>query len=214
MSGESPGVTGVVLAGGNSRRFDAGDKALATLDGETFLERVLGTLRASTAQPPIVAVQTEAQREQLRRTLPPSWDVRFVLDDSSLAGPLAGLLSACEAASTPWIFAVGCDMPLLDPRAVRELWTRVANHAERAPEAVVPVSRRGRREPLHAFYRRSAVISHRNSVSDESSFNAFLAEFDHVDYAELNELPQLIRLSTTNINTVAELEHVTERQRE
>ncbi|SFR66789.1 molybdopterin-guanine dinucleotide biosynthesis protein A [Halogeometricum rufum] len=208
MRSESPDVTGVVLAGGDSRRFDAGDKALATLDGETFIERVLGELRASTAQPPIVAVRTETQRKQLHRTISPSWDGRFVLDDGSLTGPLAGLLSACETASTPWIFAVGCDMPLLDSRAIDEVCVRVPRDAERAPEAVVPVSQHGRREPLHAVYRRSAIVNCRRHLSNGDSFNALLTALDDVDYAVLDELPQLVRLSVTNVNTLSELERV------
>jgi molybdopterin-guanine dinucleotide biosynthesis protein A len=208
MRDDSPAVTGVVLAGGNSRRFDAGDKALATLDGETFIERVLGELRASTAQPPIVAVRTETQREHLRRALASSWDGHFVLDDSSLTGPLAGLLSACKTASTPWLFVVGCDMPLLDSKTIAELLARVPQRTVRAPDAVVPVSQPGRREPLHAVYRRSAIIERRRDLSNGSSLNALLSALDNVEYVSSSELPQVAHLSMTNVNTVAELEHV------
>jgi molybdopterin-guanine dinucleotide biosynthesis protein A len=195
--GESPAVTGAVPAGGNGRPFDAGDKPLATPDGETFVPRGPGALRASTVQSPLAAVRPETRREHLRRGLPPSRDGRFVCDDSSRTGPLAGLLSACETASTPWLFAVGCGLPPLDSKPTGELSTRVPQSPARAPSAVPPVAQPGRREPLNPGTRRSATIDCRRGLSTGCGSHAPRTALDDVEYVGVSELPQVARPSTT-----------------
>ncbi|KAB1187246.1 MULTISPECIES: molybdenum cofactor guanylyltransferase [Haloferax] len=207
MSESAADVTGVVLAGGSSSRFEDGNKALATLDGETLVERVVRALSSATKQPPLVAVRTEAQRDRFSRTLPSAWDVRFVMDDDELTGPLAGLLSACETASTRWLFTVGCDMPLVDASTVTGTFERATRTAACHPCAVVPVSR-GQYEPLHAVYRRESVIDCRDRLSVDDGFGALLTELGDVDYVDIDELPQVGQASVTNVNTVAELERV------
>ena len=209
MSETAADVTGVVLAGGTSRRFENGEKALATLGGETLVERVISELTTATEQVPIVAVRTETQRDLLSRTLPAAWNVRFVLDEDELTGPLAGVLSACEAASTRWVFVVGCDMPLLTASAITGTYDRVTRTDESHPNALVPVFQ-GQHQPLHAVYRRSAVIESRDSLSAGDGFNTLLASLCDVDYVDVRELLQVVQTSLTNVNTVGELERITE----
>lgn len=57
-------ITGIVLAGGRSTRFgDASvNKATTALEGKTLLEQVTDAVATATNRPPVVAVQTEAQR--------------------------------------------------------------------------------------------------------------------------------------------------------
>lgn len=206
MSETALEVTGVVLAGGNSRRFEDGEKALATLDGETLVERVVSELTRATEQTPLVAVRTEAQRDRLSRTLSPAWDVRFVLDEE-LTGPLAGVLSACETASTRWLFTVGCDMPLLDASAITGTYERVTRTAGCHLDALLPVCR-GQYEPLHAVYRRSAVLECRERLSTGDGFDALLDGLTDVEYVDISNLPRAVQTSVTNVNTVSELERV------
>lgn len=206
MSNAAADVTGVVLAGGNSRRFDDGDKALATLDGETLIERVVGELTKATSKTTLVSVRTETQRNLLSKILLPTCEVRFVLDDA-LTGPIAGLLSACETASTRWLFAVGCDMPLLDASAVTGTYERITRPAECHPDALVPVFR-GQYQPLHAVYHRSAVADCQDRLSTGDGFDALLSELADVDYVDVSNLPQVVQMSLTNVNTVSELERI------
>jgi molybdopterin-guanine dinucleotide biosynthesis protein A len=206
MTEPAPEVTGVVLAGGESRRFEDGDKALATLAGETFLERVLGALAEATTEPPVVAVRTEAQRDRFASTLSSAHDVRFVLD-GTLTGPVAGLVAAAEAASTPWLFAVGCDMPLLDSDAVARTCDLATGPDGCQPDAVVPESG-GYHEPLHAVYRRSAVRNSREGLSGGDGFRVLLGELDEVRYVDTTTLPAVVRRSLRNVNTVSELERI------
>ena len=96
---------GLVLAGGTSRRFDDGDKALATIDGRPLLATVVATVRAALDSPPIVAVASREQSERYRSML--DGPVRFVTDAPDGRGPLAGLRSALNATRADWLFVVG-----------------------------------------------------------------------------------------------------------
>ncbi|EMA06295.1 molybdenum cofactor guanylyltransferase [Haloferax denitrificans] len=223
---DAPDATAVVLAGGESTRFGHGHKALATLDGEPLIRRVVGTLRAVTGRPPIVAVRTADQRERLAAALPTTWDVRFVRDDPSLSGPLAGVAAAADAVTTPWLFVAGCDMPLLEPHAVAALFERAASrdgdrgdgeHARSVssnddrgrlkPPAVVPVSGHGR-EPLHALYRRAAVRENVSELAPDDGLGALLDRLDGVEHVGFDALPESVDRSVTNVNTRTELARV------
>ncbi|AFK19904.1 molybdenum cofactor guanylyltransferase [Haloferax mediterranei ATCC 33500] len=201
-------VTGVVLAGGQSRRFEAGDKALATLGDDPLLKRVVGTLRAVTGRPPIVAVRTPEQQARLSTVLPTAWDVRFVQDAESLSGPVAGVTAACAEAETPWLFVAGCDMPLLEPRAISALFDKAAQDSARTASAIVPRSEGGYHEPLHALYRCSAVRNIASALSTGDGFGVLLKQLADVDYVPFADLPRAVRTSVTNVNTCRELERI------
>jgi len=222
----APDATAVVLAGGESTRFGPGHKALATLDGEPLIRRAVGTLRTVTGRSPIVAVRTADQRERLAAALPATWDVRFVRDDPSLSGPLAGVAAAAETAATPWLFVAGCDMPLLEPHAVAALFGRATHRdgdrgdgehgrsvsakddrGRLKPPAVVPVSERGH-EPLHALYRRAAVRNNVSELAPDDGLRALLDRLDGVEYVGFDSLPESVDRSVTNVNTRTELARV------
>jgi molybdopterin-guanine dinucleotide biosynthesis protein A len=129
-------TTGVVLAGGQSRRMGR-DKALLELSGETLLARAVRLLSAVTTELLVVG----------RRDLddaPPG--VRIVPDEQPGLGPLGGIATALRTMRTQRALVVACDMPLLQPVLLRHLLS-LASHAD----VVVPRSAQGP-EPLHAVY--------------------------------------------------------------
>jgi molybdopterin-guanine dinucleotide biosynthesis protein A len=139
--GEAVGeTTGVVLAGGRSRRMGA-DKAALPIEGEPLLRRVVGRLRLAL---PAVLVVGPAE---LALLVP---GVRVVLDSRPGMGPLAGLEAAFAASETPRAFVVACDMPFVAPVLVRAMADYAAAKAQDA-DAVVLRSGEGV-EPLHAVY--------------------------------------------------------------
>lgn len=137
------GLTGVVLAGGESSRMGA-DKAFVEVDGVPMIRRVLRALSACCSEVLVVAKEP-AVYEQL--------NVRVVPDRSSVQAPLVGVCSGLGTATTTWAFVAACDMPYLSPDAVRFL----AGLAE-GFEAVVPRVE-GRWHPLHAVYATAALPS-------------------------------------------------------
>ena len=132
-------VTGLILAGGGSRRFGR-DKALAERDGVPFVASVFGALSAHAAS---VLVSTGPTP----RAYPV--DARIVLDPVPDGGPLAGLAAGLAACETPWMLAAAIDLPLLTADALRPLLKAV-------PEAVdvaVALDADGRRQPTVALWR-------------------------------------------------------------
>ena len=102
-------VSGIVLAGGRSRRFGT-DKLAARVGAGTLLDRSVAAL-ASVASEIVVVV---APRDD--RTLAPiARSLRLVKDPEAHGGPLVGLLAGLEAVEQPLAIVVGGDMPTMRP---------------------------------------------------------------------------------------------------
>jgi molybdenum cofactor guanylyltransferase len=100
-------ITGVVLAGGRARRMGGEDKGLVRVNGEAM---VVHAIRGLTPQ--VGALLINANRNQQRYAELGGCDV--VADaDGDYAGPLAGMASAMQRATTRYILTVPCDSPLL-----------------------------------------------------------------------------------------------------
>jgi len=198
------GAETVVLAGGGSRRFDGGEKALATVDGRPMLDRVVRVAGTVTDGPPIVAVATDDQRERYADAL--GVPVRFVTDAPGRAGPLAGLASAVEAAEAPWLLVLGCDMPLVERNAIEWL----AERRTAGTDAVVPRTD-GKLQPLHAWYRRAPLAAALRSGGEDRSLHALVDRLP-VTVVPATEAPGTVRLdrSVCNVNTREELANVRE----
>ena len=135
---EPADVTGLILAGGASRRFGA-DKALAPLAGLPFVALVHAALAAHASA---MLVATGAAP----RAYPVA--ARVVLDPVPDAGPLAGLAAGLAVAGTPWLLSAAVDLPYLTPGALRPLLAPDTDGAD-----VVVATAQGRRQPTCALWR-------------------------------------------------------------
>lgn len=134
-------ISGVVLAGGASRRLGQ-DKALLQVDGTTLLAHAVRTLMAVTDEVLVTG----------RIGLPDdATGATAVADAYPDHGPLGGLLTGLCRATHGWVAVVAVDLPFLEPAVLR----RLAALRERA-QAVVPLVD-GRPQPLVALYHRSAA---------------------------------------------------------
>jgi molybdopterin-guanine dinucleotide biosynthesis protein A len=123
-------ITGVILAGGLSRRMsDRGvpvDKGLAEFRGRPMIAWAAERLAGQVDE---LIVSANRHHERYARIVP-----RVVADVlPGHAGPLAGLHAAMGAARHPWVLSVPCDSPFLP----RDLAARMA---ARAAEARVPLA--------------------------------------------------------------------------
>jgi molybdopterin-guanine dinucleotide biosynthesis protein A len=136
-------MTGVLLAGGRSRRMGI-DKASAgfEFEGEPLAARVVRLL-GDTCDEILVA---SGDGERL------AWlGLPQVRDARAHRGPLSGVVAGLEAASNDLVAVVAVDMPFVNARLLRELARlRVED------DALIPMSARGA-EPLHAVYARTAA---------------------------------------------------------
>jgi molybdopterin-guanine dinucleotide biosynthesis protein A len=99
-------VTGLVLAGGASRRMGGEDKGLADLAGRPMLEYVLDALR-----PQVGSILISANRNRDRYS---AYGCPVVADSlENHPGPLAGVASALQHLATDYLLVVPCDAPLL-----------------------------------------------------------------------------------------------------
>ncbi|WP_411966001.1 molybdenum cofactor guanylyltransferase [Haloferax sp. YSMS24] len=202
MTGLSTGdVRGVVLAGGESTRFGEENKALAHFAGEPLIARVVSALRGTTGSAPLLAARSAERADELHSVLPP---LPTISDDVDFEGPIAGLVAAAEAVSTPWIVVTGCDMPLVSEPAVQVL----LDHATRDVDAVVPDDS-GHLEPLFGAYRTAAVRKYRSNVAPSAGPQRLLDELATVRTLSTDSYPVLGR-AIKNVNTKAELETLTE----
>ncbi|WP_135661949.1 molybdenum cofactor guanylyltransferase [Halorhabdus rudnickae] len=189
----------IVLAGGRSRRFEGGEKALATVGGMSLIGRVVDIAGRATDRTPIVAVATAEQREAYADVLDAL--VRFVIDVPDREGPLAGLSGAVEASDARWSLVLGCDMPLVEEASVEWLAGKRAGEAD----AVVPRTANGL-HPLHAWYRRGALAEALETDRSGRSLHALVERLSAV-VVSAEESPACVDLdrSVKNVNTRADL---------
>lgn len=133
-------AAGFVLAGGRSSRMGR-DKALLKLNGQTLVERALGSLREVCSE---VAIAGGA--EELARF------GRLIPDQKAGCGPLEGIVAALEQSSFEWNLFLAVDMPYV-PSAV---WLRLLERAEDAKAIGVMARSLGQVQPLCAVYARRA----------------------------------------------------------
>jgi molybdenum cofactor guanylyltransferase len=137
-------MTGVVLAGGQSRRF-GGPKAFAKFNGKYFFEIAVETLRAVVEDIYIVSHPSliDCFRQKTAE--------KVIMDDERYRGqgPLAGIYTVMKECEAEWIFVLPCDMPYMRP----EVALKLAEYANEKFDAII-CAHFGRIQPLVGIYHR------------------------------------------------------------
>ncbi len=148
MDTQTPAVTGVILAGGDSTRLRArlgplADKGLLPLGGQTMAERV-STAMAQVC-PELICI---TDREEYRRM-----GLRLVPDRlrRGAKNALTGIHAGLSAAESEYSLVVACDMPFLRAELLRYLVQQVGGHDIIIPRVA------GRWQPLCAVYSRRCL---------------------------------------------------------
>lgn len=134
-------VSAGILAGGASSRMGA-DKALLEFRGRPLIEHQLDLLRPLFGELLIGANQPAPFARFGARVVPDVLPERC---------SLAGVHALIAAASAPYVFAVACDLPFLNPDLIRYLVDQ-----RDAADVVMPFTERGP-EPLHAVYGKACL---------------------------------------------------------
>uniref|UniRef100_C6E0Q4 Probable molybdenum cofactor guanylyltransferase n=1 Tax=Geobacter sp. (strain M21) TaxID=443144 RepID=C6E0Q4_GEOSM len=142
------GITGVILAGGASSRMGS-NKALLPYRGGRFIESI-HRLLAELFDDVLLVTNTPEQYDFL--------PCRKQADFYPGVGTLAGLHAGLQQSHTPYIFAVACDMPYLNP----ELIVMLAGCRDRG-DVVIPHGGKGA-EPLHALYGKGCLKAMERSL--------------------------------------------------
>jgi molybdopterin-guanine dinucleotide biosynthesis protein A len=202
--GESPRVSGVILAGGSSRRLPT-NKALERIGGNALIERVVDTLVPLTSEVLVVVAWPKQAAD-----LPLPSSVRVVTDRYPGRGSLGGVFTGVEASAEPWSLVVACDMPFLNVDLLRHLISESAD-----VDAVVP-SLKGQLEPLHALYSKACLAPMQRRLRAGDLKIASLFEAIRVRYVDEGTIDRIDprHLSFFNINTRPQLEEAQRLARE
>lgn len=193
-------LTGVVLAGGASRRMGRDKRGLA-IEGVPILRRTVEAVGAAVDHLIVVA--------HPGRPIDPRWlrgiDAQIV-HDLRTGGPLAGIEAGLRATRTVWALVVGGDMPWLRVEVLQLLRAESAR-ARSSIDMVAIESTPNVAEPLLAAYRRR-VVSTVSAALDVGN----LRLQDLIAALRVKRLPPHLwqpldpeHLSLTNLNTPEEL---------
>lgn len=169
-------IIGVVLAGGQSKRFGS-PKAFAKRDGKEFYKYSIDALKPLADRTVIVT------NEQLKKFFHHD-GVDIITDKKQMKrqGPLAGIYTAMDTFSAIWYAVLPVDVPFISDRMMKIL----ANHLDYNIDIVVPIVS-GQIQPLIAFYKFSVKnLINRKLKQGERSV---VSIFDHckVTYVTIEE---------------------------
>lgn len=185
-------ITGVLLAGGKSRRMGQ-DKARLEIDGNPMFERALELLQCFCSTTLIAGDRPDLARPELP-----------CLPDIFPGSALGGLYTGLNASNTEWILVAPCDMPYPDKRiAERMLETR------NGYDAVVPRTPAGY-EPVFALYHKNCLPQMENMLR-QNQFRIYdFYQRINIRYLDPPDLPEGWERALININTPEDLARVKE----
>lgn len=161
-------VSGIVLAGGRATRF-GGDKLSAAVQGRALVEYPIATLSTVCAEVVVVIGPADAP-PQMRSTAAP---VRIARDNTTHAGPMAGLVAGLESARNPVVVVVAGDMPAM----VADVLVVLALRVEEGGAAAALMEGASIR-PLPCALRRTVALARARQLPRGSGVRDLLARLD------------------------------------
>ena len=131
-------ISGIILAGGENKRFGGREKAFITIHGQSILDHIYGLFSELFDEIILVTNNPEAYLK---------WDLNIVTDLFSLRSSLTGIHAGLFYASNQHIFVTACDTPFLHAKLVRT----IIDSVEPDDDVVIPSTDNGL-EPLCAVY--------------------------------------------------------------
>jgi len=188
-------VTGVLLAGGKSRRMGY-DKACIEVAGQSLISKSLDLLCRYFA-----TVLISGDRPDLAQPDIPA------IADIYPGSALGGLYTGLRAARTDWIFVAPCDMPYPDSQILELL----VNH-RRGFDAIVPRIPEGY-EPVFALYHKNC-LKHMEEMLQQGQYRIYdFYQRININYLDWQQMPDGWERSLLNINTPEQLDKLRKEQR-
>lgn len=136
----SKDITGIILAGGKSKRIGA-DKGLLNFNGKTFVENIYGVVKTMCQD--IMIISNQPGYEKLGIPV-----YRDLVENS---GPLAGIYTGLTYSNTFNNLVVGCDMPFISTELLEYLIGHLNNK-----DVIVPAAD-DQLQPLCALYTKNCL---------------------------------------------------------
>ncbi len=198
MKGVCIVITGVILAGGKSRRMGGKTKALLPFPKLPLIQLQLEEMNKCCDEL-LVITHDPALFEPVVNGM-----ARVVPDMYPGLGPLGGLVTAMTKSNNEFIWLVGCDMPYISSAAAMVM--RVTLEQSDA-DAIIPIEE-GMVHPLHAIYRtRSKPAAEEVIAKQRFSMMDYLSSIACIEvtaaYYQQYQIPYDF---TVNMNTPSEYE--------
>ena len=188
-----PPCTGVILAGGENRRFSGKNKAFVQVAGKRILDHIYSVF--SDLFEEIILVTNDPVQYL-------EWDFNIVTDLFPVRSSMTGIHAGLFYAGNPYAFIAASDSPFIK----KEVVETILNNIESRVDVVVPETSEGL-EPLCALYSKECL----NPIKQQLEKETFKIDlfFQKVRVKKIPEKmlreqdPDLI--SFININTPADL---------
>jgi molybdopterin-guanine dinucleotide biosynthesis protein A len=190
------GMVGVVLVGGESRRYGR-NKALEFFQGERLIDRQVRTVGSLFSEVLVITNEPELYLHL---------DVTIVRDVIPRQGPLGGIYTGLLFAQGKSVFVTACDMPFVQTAVVNRMVQLATDYDVVVPEKIEGL------EPLHAIYS-SRCLPHIEKMLADGTLQV-INFFPAVKVYRLSseEIGQLdpMGLSFFNINTPDDMDRAKE----
>ena len=192
------GVSGVLLAGGQSRRMGQ-DKRRLSVGEDTLLQRVLSVFETVFEETIIVVAEHSSVTDGLRHLV--------LTDIIPKMGPVGGLYTGLTQSKNDHVFLAACDMPFLDPFLISRIF-KLFTESHGMDISMVKLNTG--MQPMQGIYSKKCLKSLKEMVNEgrlslkELKDNACL-KVRIIEQDELVDLDQNF-VSFMNINTPADLE--------
>ena len=188
-----PPCTGVILAGGENRRFSGKNKALVQVAGKRILDHIYGVF-SDLFEEIILVTNNPIQYFE--------WDLNIVTDLFPVRSSMTGIHAGLFYAKNRYAFVTASDTPFIK----KELIETILNNIEPRVDVVVPETPKGL-EPLCALYSKECL----NPIKQQLEREKF--KIDHCfQKVRIKTIPEkMLRekdpdlVSFININTPADL---------
>ncbi len=183
---EIKNITGIILAGGNSSRMGA-DKGLIYLNGQTFMKRIIDTIKPFVNEIIIVSGNTDYDSYQLKR-------VQDVIEN---AGPLGGLYSGLFHSNSENNLVLSCDIPMINHQVLELLFQEYDDNFD-----VIQLKSKDNSMPLIALYKKKCMYQCLEQLQNgERRLKVVVQKFNTKTITIETELEKFIE----NINTKDQL---------
>lgn len=183
-------MTGVVLAGGRSKRMGL-NKAFLEIDGERIISRVV-TILKGIFDDVVLVTNDPLEYEDL--------DVRTVTDIFKGAGSLGGIYTGLFHAHYNYSFITACDMPFLKRDVILRMMDEIEDY-----DTLVPYEG-DRFHPFHAIYSKGCLKAIEGMIKGGEL--RIIELYKRVRAKRLEGWFKEDTLSLYNINTPEDLEKV------
>jgi molybdopterin-guanine dinucleotide biosynthesis protein A len=189
-------ITGVILAGGASSRFNGIVKSKIIIEGKPIISRIIGII-GDIFEEIIIVTNTPGEFEEYDR-------FKIIRDRILNKGPLGGIHAALKESGSDALFVFAGDMPLLEKEIILR---QIAHFNINSCDVLIPRVNNFN-EPLHAIYRKSVLPMLEEYLAKNNTYA--LTEFCRKASTLCMQLDdsEQSRRAFTNINSPSDLEHI------